>query len=762
MEQIFELDKVLQQVNQYTQSDLGSQLVTDLKPNSSKLVVKRELARLKEAMEYVRLGYDIDLNSSLNIHFELSQISKGFVLTSQQIFKILTVARSIIKLKKQFANFEGVEAPFLAELVDTIAIDPHLLSELTRIIDDNGEVKEDASEELKQLISQESIIKQRFDKVIRQFLNSNSESLQEKFTITRDGRVCVLVLAGDKNKFNGYQHGQSASGLAVYVEPSSFIGYNNELINISSAIEAQIHALLVHCCQIISSYASNLSANMETCALLDMVFAKAKWGYARQGCVAELMDPNYGYDLKSIRHPLIDDKTVVSNNISCTGQHRVILITGANTAGKTVLLKTIGLSFYMVACGLPLLADSAKLCLMDQVLDDIGDQQSIVESLSTFSSHVAAWKIALQKATSNSLVLLDELGTGTDPKEGQALGQALLEQLVDKHCFVVATTHFQTIKEYGLMQPSIICGSMEFDIHTYQPTYKFIQNTLGTSYAFEIALQCGLNKQLIERASELKKQQESQSEQLMKTLAQKEIDLNQQLAAYTKEKESFEKQREEFLTSYTEKYNKLEQQFEQKQAQYQQQVNEKLESLEQLLAQVKPNMNVQSYQTIVKKSKVFTSPVEVEDDQPLQVGDYAKIVNSNSIVKITKINGTKVEATLNGKTINTKLNNLVKTHHVAPAKVKHVQKRKEFVPMAFDTRLNILGYTVDQGIDAVAAFIDKALVANQKRVVVITGDGSGRLRQGIHAYLKQNRFVDRFELAARSEGATGATVVYLK
>ena len=768
----FEYQQLIEKVATYAQSDIGQSLILNLQPTFNRLVIKRDNARLADAFALVQKGYDVELPQTLDISYELNAVSKGITLTSNQLLKVMKVARAIIAraiiaramiaLKKQYRSFDDIETPYLDELFATLEIDSSFLTFLNKVIDDSGEVKEDASETLRGLISDLAVTKSSFDKVIAHFIQHNKASLQESFTMTRDGRVCVLVMVSDKNKFHGYQHGESASGLASYVEPDAFISYNNQIASINANIEQEIHALLVQCSQIVADHSESLAANMETSGLIDSILAKAKWGVENYGCVAQLQEDGFGYALTRIRHPLIDKTKVVANNIACCDGKKIILITGANTAGKTVLLKTIGLAFYMMASGLPLLADEAKLSLIDQILDDIGDQQSILESLSTFSSHVQAWKIALQKATPRSLVLLDELGTGTDPKEGQALGQALLEQLVDKGCFVVATTHFQSIKEYGLTQESVICGAMNFDVDALKPTYQFIQGSLGTSYAFEIASEYGLDKALIQRAQYLKEQQEHASERLMKMLAVKEKELLEQSEALQAKQAEFEANQEAFKQAYNDKLKKLENTYQDKLENLTSSMEAKMETLESLLASIKPEMPQQEIAVIKAKARQLNPHVIETVDEPLKVGDRAKINGSNSIVEIISIQGNKVDALLNGKTIHTKLNKLSKT--MAQMPVKKVVKRvtKDFSPTPVQTRLNILGYTVEEGIHAVDMFIDQALVANQKRIVVITGDGSGRLRSGIHEHLRRNRYVDHFELAARSEGATGATVIYLK
>ena len=758
----FEYQALINNVSAYALTDLGKIAIQESKPLFNRLIIKRDSARLKDAFALVNKGYDIELPQTMDINYELNAVSKGIVLTSNQCLKVMKVARAVIALRKQYRSFNEVKTIHLDELFATLEIDASFLTFLNKVIDDAGEIKEDASETLLNLNRELAITKGRFDKVIAHFIQNNKASLQESFTMTRDGRVCVLVMVKDKNKFHGYQHGESASGLASYVEPDTFIHYNNEIASINANIEQEIHALLVQCSQIIASHKDALLANMETCVLIDSIMAKAKWGVSNQGCVAQLQDDNYGYELVRVRHPLIDAKKVVANNIVCTNGKKIILITGANTAGKTVLLKTIGLAFYMMASGLPILADEAKLSLIDRILDDIGDQQSIVESLSTFSSHVHAWKVALDKASQHSLVLLDELGTGTDPKEGQALGQALLERLVDKGCYVVATTHFQSIKEYGLTQESVICGAMNFDVDQLKPTYQFIQGSLGVSYAFEIASEYGLDQQLIERAKYLKVQQEHQSERLMKMLATKEKELLEQAELLEVQKQLFENEQESFKQAYNDKLKKLENTYQDKLEQLTSSMETKMETLESLLASIKPHMPQNEIAIIKAKAKQLNPNIIETNDEPLKIGDMAKINGSNSIVEIISIQGNKVDALLNGKTIHTKLNKLSKT--IAQMPVKKVAKKvaKDFTPTPVQTRLNILGHTVEEGISAVDSFIDQALVANQKRIVVITGDGSGRLRSGIHDHLRKNRYVDHFELAPRSEGATGATVVYLK
>ncbi len=769
MDQNHEFQTILNTISSYGQTDLGKALITSTRPVYSRLIIKRDLMRLKQAMQWLNQGYDVDLIQSIDITPELTQVSKGYILTAIQLLKILKVARAIVALRKSFAAHDEVAIDALDDLIDTLMVEPSFIAALMKIIDDAGEVRPDASNVLSDLYSQYDIVKNRFDRMVKSFLDTHSASLQEHFTTLRDGRLCVLVINSDKNKFRGFQHGTSASGAAVYIEPESFVRYNNELVNIQDGIDQEIHRLLMEASLLVLNHKDNLSANVETMAIIDSIFAKARWGVANGGCVAELMEDEQGYALVRVRHPLLDVKKAVANTIECMGEKRIILITGANTAGKTVLLKTIGLSFMLMASAIPVLADQARLCLIDTILDDVDDQQSIIESLSTFSSHVLSWKNAIEKATPRSLVLLDELGSGTDPKEGAALGQALLERLVDIGCLVVATTHFQSIKEYGLTQPLILEASMEFDRKTLKPTYRYIAGSLGTSYAFEIALQYGLDQDLIDRAIALKADAESKAEQLIKVLSAKQIELDQAKVA-------LEQKRSDLENEYQQKLNQLEADKAKLQAEYDALVetNRKTiartqQKLNTLINELKRKPDLKRVDQIKTEAGSIEMVEPSKSLEPLQHGDYARLEGSNAIVKIISIRNNKVDALLNGKTIHTTLNALTKVSNSmalvsTTSKKKHTPKpaRNEFIPVAFDARLNLLGQTVEEGTQAVAAFIDKALVANQKRIVIITGDGTGRLRSGIHDYLRHNRFVDHFELAARSEGASGATVVYLK
>lgn len=768
MDQQHEFNTILHAISQYAQSDLGAALVKSTNPCYSRLIIKRDSARLKAAMDWLNQGMDIELISTIDIHYELDRVRKGYVLTPIQLLKILKVSRGIIALRKVFTSAQDVDIDALDDLIATLVVEPSFIASLMKLIDDEGEIRHDASLELSNLYNQYDIVKSRFDRMVKSFLDTHAASLQEHFTTLRDGRLCVLVINSDKNKFKGYTHGTSASGAAVYIEPEAFVRYNNELVNIQDAIDQQINQLLRDASMMVLSHSDNLAANVETMALIDAIFAKARWGVDNHGCVAQLSDEK-GYNLVNIRHPLLDQTKAVANTICCQNEKRVILITGANTAGKTVLLKTIGLAFMLMGAGIPVLADEAKLCLIDTILDDVDDQQSIIESLSTFSAHVLSWKNAIEHATERSLVLLDELGSGTDPKEGAALGQALLERLVDIGCLVVATTHFQSIKEYGLTQNAIIEASMEFDRESLKPTYRYIAGSLGTSYAFEIALQYGLDHALIDRAAVLKDQAQSKAEALIKVLSAKQIELD-------KEKEALQQQQQQLQDEFNKRLKALEDEKTKLQADYDALVEtnrialaRSQQKLNTLINELKRKPENRRVDQIIHEAKRVEVEQPMRSLEPVNEGDYARLDGSNAIVKVVSIRNNKVDALLNGKTIHTTLKALTKVSDSvaslsSKASKKHQPKpqRKEFVPVAFDARLNLLGQTVEQGIEALGAFIDKALVANQKRIVVITGDGTGRLRTGIHDYLRRNRFVDHFELASRSEGATGATVIYLK
>ncbi|MGL5540163.1 MAG: endonuclease MutS2, partial [Erysipelotrichaceae bacterium] len=639
--------------------------------------------------------------------------------------------------------------------------------EIDRCIDETHYVVDEASAALKAIRRDIHALERTLQNLSQSLMQKHSASLQEHITAIRNDRLCLLVKISDKNKVKGIIHGESASGQAAYVEPFEIIDSNNQLQTLRYDEHVEIEVILKKLTQRVGEKADLFLANLETLTLIDSLFARANYAKTRNGVVAKLNLQDKHLLIKKGRHPLIDPKKVVANNYELSHNTHVLLISGPNTGGKTVTLKTIGLFVLMTYAGFPILCEEASVPLYDRLFVDIGDDQSIQQSLSTFSAHLAKLANITAHCTPNSLILLDELGSGTDPNEGEALAMAILDYLRSLNSRVIATTHYAKLKTYATHYEDIMLSCVEFDLENLTPTYRFLMNVSGQSNAFDIALRYGLPSQIVQAAREFKEKNKTDSERSMETL-EKLIWENQTLkqelveesealakamasAKNVEQKNQAEMQR--LLSEAQEKANAL---IEQAQEEAQQVIEELKAS-----AQAKPHELLQIKARL--KEKTIVEPLEPSVQKELAVGDWVLFKKYQYYGEITNINGKRVTLVANGTKMQTTLDELQWAQR--PANQKKKRSKGEISSRfntAFSMELNLLGCRVDEALAMVDKYLDNALYAKVFEVRIIHGVGTGALRKAVQEYLKTSRLVEDYRYGMQGEGGLGATVVKLK
>ncbi|HZJ87144.1 MAG TPA: endonuclease MutS2, partial [Erysipelothrix sp.] len=510
-----ELDKILESIATKAAFSLGKQRVLNSEPSFSSLIVKRDLKRLKAAMDLSVAFGPLSFGGIKDVSVSLDRASKMAVLSVEELVHIGQFLQGTHRLRKQYANLEeNYEA--LDDLFYSLEDAPKLMQLIDKSFTESFEVLDNASSELKEIRRKRARMQSQIEHETAKFLNKHKDMLSEDVVALRQGRQAFLIKPGDKNKLPGSVLGTSASGQSVYFEPEFLSRLQNE----HNQIIAQENEEIERICRVISLEVSKvneqLSANLETSALLDEIFAKALWGVENEGIVANLTKDSLV--LENARHPLINKDEVVANSYYLQKPHRVILISGPNTGGKSVTLKTIGLFVLLTHTGCPVLCDKAEVMMVDNVFVDIGDQQSIEKSLSSFSAHLETVSQVIDNATSNSLILLDELGSQTDPLEGEALSMAILDHFRKVGSWVVATTHFSKLKKYGTQFDDILNASVEFNLETLKPTYRYQENVLGESNALHIAKEYGISQAILDSASRYKKESTYEADNLLEIL----------------------------------------------------------------------------------------------------------------------------------------------------------------------------------------------------------------------------------------------------
>lgn len=759
-----ELDIVKEQLVRHCSFSLGIQRIRQCSPHYDALWVERELHRVKEAFDLVIRYGNLPFGGVHDITDSVNDALKDRMLTANELRRIADEIRAVEHIVKYFRSSE-LETPYVNELIDSFSDQRATASHIEICISVNYEVLDHASDALRSIRKNISACGSDISHEVQRFISRNSAKLMDTITTMRNGRTCVLVKISEKNSVDGFIHGESASGQTAYIEPRSLIILNNKLQSLKSQETIEIERILFMLSQDVKQVGYELMGNLDTLALLDEIFAKALWAKEVNGCIAQLNTTDHHLYMKWARHPLIEPDTAVSNTYEIKAPYHSLLITGSNTGGKTVTLKTIGLFVEMTLCGMPIAAEEALIPMFDALYVDIGDDQSIQESLSTFSSHISKLSHICNHADAHSLVLLDELGSGTDPREGEPLAVAVLDDLRRSGAMIIATTHFSALKHYGSKNDDILLSSVEFDMEHMRPTYRYIEGISGQSNAFEIARRYGLKESMLQAAIKAKEEQRSEQDVAMDKLEQTLMEnhelkdkLNARLAdvktlqeALAKEKAQFEHDKEQMLIRIKEKAQK---ELDEKQ----EEAEEIIQALKELKEDSKPHEMVSLKSQLAKLRE--EEEQEEERDEEFNVNDYVLIRKYNYYGDILSINKDKVCVFANGMKMNVTKSDI--THAKRQVQKKNKKEYASKGIRSISMECNVIGMRVAEAIPIIDKYLDNAILAKANNVRLIHGVGTGALRKGVHDYLKHNPRVESFHMGGQGEGGLGATVVTLK
>lgn len=759
------LHEVKERMVHYASFSLGIQNIRALSPKFDELWLRRELTRTSEAIKLVVRYGNMPFGGVRDVRHSVEAAMKDMTLSVRDVREIADGIRACEQISKYLKASE-IETPYIKEIVDSFSDQRVCAGHIETCISVNYEVLDNASDALRSIRRSLRQCEGDIGKEAQRFVARHATKLMDTITTMRNNRTCVLVKIADKNSIDGFIHGESASGQTAYIEPQSLLVLNNRLQSLKSQEEEEIHRILFQLSQEIKAIGYTLLSNLETLGLLDCLFAKALWAKEQNGCVAHIDVHNEHLYFKDARHPLIAQEQVVANTYEVKAPYHSLLITGSNTGGKTVSLKTIGLFVAMTMCGMPISAEEGQVPLYDAMYVDIGDDQSIQESLSTFSSHISKLAYICQNATHKSLVLLDELGSGTDPKEGEPLAVAILEALRKRHAMIIATTHFSALKTYASQHDDILMSSVEFDMEHLLPTYHYIEGISGQSNAFEIAARYGLHAQIIEDARRRKEADRSQADialdklerSLMenyereKKLEARLSDMRQLQEALAKEKASLEKNREKILADVKE-------QAENDIRVTKEEAQDVLQRLKELQEDAKPHQIAQLKHELASLDDEAEQEV-LSQDEVFAVGDYVQLKKLNYYGDIISINKEKVCVMVNHMKMNTIASDI--THARRQVQKKDSRSYKAHSITSFSMECNVIGMRVAEAIPVIDKYLDNAILAHVYHVRIIHGMGTGALRKGVHDYLKHNSRIEQFTMGGQGEGGLGATVVMLK
>ena len=788
-----ELNKVLALLTKYTSCEDATYEAEHLQPESNLEMAVALLGQTEDAhMLMAKFGAP-SFGGIKNVNNSLSRANAGGALNMRELLDIAEVLRVIRSLSEWRRKNEGVQTR-LDTYFFSLYPNKYLEDKITSAIISEDEMSDNASPALydirRKIRVASSKVRDKLDQMTRS--QHFQKFLRESIVTMRNGRYVVPVKIEHRSEIAGLVHDTSSSGATVFIEPAAVVEANNEIKVLQSKERDEIERILCELSVEAGSFYESIKASYECAVELNLIFAKAKLAWEMKATAPILNDKGI-INLKKARHPLIDPKKVVATDISLGKDFDTLIITGPNTGGKTVSIKTVGLMSLMAMCGLMLpVADQSEISVFDNVLADIGDEQSIEQSLSTFSSHMVNIINIIEKADEKSLVLIDELGAGTDPIEGAALAISILEKIHQKGAKIAATTHYAELKAYALQTEGIENGSCEFDVSSLKPTYRLLIGTPGRSNAFAISLRLGMEQEIIERAKQLVSKESTQFEDVLQALdnsrqefeKQKEIaeELHRQAekekAEAQKYKDSIEQLKKQEIEKAQNQAMKIVEQA--KRSAYA--LTAELEKLKKESEQSrdKAEMARRARQMMKKGLAEFndiTNPYlgdEGEDEEyvlprPLKIGDevYLKDMGKTATVTALKDRKGNIEVLAGIMKMRTPESNvrLQSAKKQKQAKPRNVPNRTErvFSPgTEAQTRCDLRGMNVEEGIIEVDRYIDQALRLGLGEITLIHGKGTGVLRKGVHEHLRKNRFVKSFRLGIYGEGENGVTIVTLK
>ncbi len=768
--QTLEIKQILQEVASYSRSELAKQRIINLRMYSTFEEVKHSLAILDEMLSCSLRHGRLPINVSFDISRYIETALKGGVLTPLDLDH---VANDILVSQSLFSYFSKVEKalyPLLLDEANKMLDLGFLEKEIHRVITPNLSIFDNASPELNKLRRQIANLEGSNRSVCLSLLNKYKDFLSEASVTIRNDHFVLPVKSADKNKVPGVIHDISDSGQTTFIEPNVLVDLSNQLYLLRKSEKEEIYRILRELSLKVVESSKEMMANNRVIAELDFVDSKANYGNLHDCLVASLsIDPLV--DIKGARHPLIEKDKVVANDFLLNEKQRLIIISGPNAGGKTVALKTLGLMVMMNQMGLALPTKSqASLSFFPKIYADIGDNQSLSDNLSTFAAHVSNLSTITYFVTSKDLVLLDELGTGTSPAEGEAIALAVSDFLLEKKCFGVISSHFEEMKEYAFRRENVSNAMMVFDEKQLLPTYVLRIGYPGRSYGLEMAKRYRLKDSVIAKAQEnlgkskkrsvndvldklnavLRQNEEMKADLLKreKLLSSKEKDVNYQ-------SKTIEKKRATLLEDVEDEKQKL--------------IDDAKEEINKILRVIADPSSKQKDLISAKKALEIlenqsSNEVLEEEVEVISLGDYVDINDLDLVGKVVSIKGSNVQViTTDGMSINTKLNSLKKTsapmeRRVMPTNVDEMVKLKTDVKL----ELNLIGEHVDDGIHILEKYLDDARVKHFSQVRIIHGMGTGALRKAIHEYLAKCSFVKEYHYGGQFDGGTGATIVVFK
>jgi DNA mismatch repair protein MutS2 len=796
---VLEFDKLRELLRLRTTCAPGRRAVSALEPGTERAALESAFALIREAREWLRAGRELGFGALSDPESWLERLEgPGAVLEPKEFLDAGSLLETAGWLRQQFRE-EAVKFPLLAARAAALADFRDVHVAIRRCILPNGEISDDASTTLRRIRASITQTRDSIQKTLKQILRSRNAEAGEDYVTLRNERFVIPVRAEHRRNIPGVVHGASATGQTVFMEPFETVEANNQLVQLAEDEAAEILRILRELTDRLQAVHGPLLAAAATIAELDGIFARARFAQDFDAAIPEFSESNE-LRLESARHPVLEDKlrkenrAIVPMTLSLGGEERVLVISGPNTGGKTVALKTTGMAALAAQAGIPVAAQRAVLPLFDHVLVDIGDEQSIAADLSTFSAHMLNLKAMLEAATPHSLVLVDEMGTGTAPEEGAALAVALLDEFRAKKCIVLATTHHDRLKTYASTTPGVVNAAVEFDDVNLRPTYRLMVGVPGGSSGIAIAQRLGIATGIIERARSLLAPESREAADLIAYLHRTRDELDRLQQQMTAERHALEEERKKLRTEWVERQQKrireLESQFAEMQKRFDENVARVLEAVKErelrgqleksarrkvqdVRAESRDDLNAAVVQAISDSQAdlgVHSASRETVTPDRLQPGARVRVRGFSKPVVLRRIDGSSAEIEAGPLRMKVAIDEITSVQAEAPtsktaapiAKLQRVTVTSQGGEGAATDEINVIGMTVEEATDRLDKFLDEAALAHRGQVRVIHGHGTGALRKGISQFLSSHPLVEKHSFESEERGGKAITLVELQ
>ena len=777
--QKLEFNTILEKLSTFCSTDLGKTISLQLKISNNPNTVKEKLNETAEAVNLIYKNSTPSFYDIQDIQIYLMKLESTQILNAKGLIDLKNIFLSAQDLKKYFSQdyIDKYDFPILDSLFSQLYSNEGIISKVSSSIIDENTIDDKASNELQKIRKKIRNLEQDIRSKLNSMIHSSSFSkyIQENVVTIRNDRFVIPIKEEYRNQVKGFVHDISNAGSTLFIEPISIFELNNEINQLKIEEEIEIEKILQNLTSLFYPYIEELKVDFNIIGNLDFIFAKAKYSKSISG-ITPIINTQKEINLINARHPLIDKDKDVPISVELGKNYSTLLITGPNTGGKTVTLKTVGLLSCMACSGLNIPADEkSSIYVFENIFADIGDDQSIADSLSTFSSHMKNIVEITQKASSNSLILVDELGSGTDPIEGANLAISILDYFKNMQALTIATTHYQELKKYALVTPGFENASVEFDVNTLSPTYKLLVGVPGKSNAFEISQKLGLNVDIIQKAKNLMSSNDIEFEDILKNIYYDKLKIEKEKNKILIKSEQITKLQEKLQNDNLKKEKQEKEIINNAKIKARDILLEAKEDANEIIKKMSSSANTKDLNNLRNSlntkignmklenisSSLATSSNEI-DINKLKIGQEVLVPSFNTtgiiLSKVSKNN--EVHVQIGSMKMNLPISSIQLSKNKTSPNItlsNQTSKIRNIKP-----EINVIGMNVEEATFVIDKFLDDCTLSKLETVRIIHGKGTGKLKNGIHQFLKSNSHVKSFRMGTFGEGEMGVTVVTLK